>query len=133
MLGGLLWFVLGFLFFASMYAAGGSLVARQEDLGAVVAPLTMVIVGTYLAYFWVAANPNNPIGVLLSLIPPFSPILMPGRMATGDAQLWQVVISVVLAVAGIAGMNSLAARIYTNSVLRIGTRVSFADAWRGAR
>lgn len=132
-LGGLLWFVLGFLLFALVYAAGGSMVTRQEDLGAVLAPITMVVVGTYLAYFWVAANPNNPIGVLLSIIPPFSPILMPGRMATGDAQAWQVALSVALMVAAIVGMNRLAARIYANSVMRVGTRVSFADAWRGIR
>lgn len=131
--GGLLWFVLGFLLFSFLYAAGGSLVTRSEDLGAVVAPLTMVIVGTYLAYFWVVANPNNVIGVALSIIPPFSPILMPGRMATGDAQAWQVVLAVVLTVAAIAGMSTLAARIYSNSVLRVGSRVSFADALRGIR
>ena len=132
-LAGLLWFVLGFLFFALVYAAGGSLVTRSEDLGAVVAPVTFIIVGVYLAYFWVAANPDNPIAVALSIIPPFSPILMPGRMATGDAQAWQVVLAVVLMLGAIAGMNTLAARIYTNSVLRVGARVPFAEAWRGAR
>lgn len=131
--GGILWFVLGFLFYALIYAAGGSMVSRQEDIGAVVGPITMLIVGTYLAYFWVTANPDNPIGVALSLVPPFSPILMPGRMATGDASAWQVALSVGLAILAIAGMNLLAARIYANSVLRIGARVSFAQAWRGTQ
>jgi ABC-2 type transport system permease protein len=129
--GGLLWFVLGFLIYALIYAAGGSLVSRQEDIGAVTTPVTMLIVGTYLAFFWVIANADNPIGVALSIIPPFSPVLMPARMATGDAQAWQVAVAVVLAIVAIAGLNALAARIYSNSVLRVGTRVKLIEAWRG--
>ena len=128
---GLFWFVVGFLFYALIYAAAGSLVSRQEDIGSVTAPLSMLIVGTYLAFFWVVANPDNPIGVGLSMLPPFAPILMPARIATGDAQLWQVIVAAVLTIAAIAGLNSLAARIYSNSVLRIGTRVPILEAWRG--
>lgn len=129
--GGLMWYVLGFVFYALIYAAGGSLVSRQEDIGSVTAPISMLAVGTYLAFFWVEANPDNPIGVLLSMIPPFAPVLMPGRMATGDATAWQVLIAVVLTMAAIGAMTALAARIYTNSVMRIGTRVSLRQAWRG--
>jgi ABC-2 type transport system permease protein len=128
---GLVWFVIGFLFYALIYAAGGSLVSRQEDIGSVTGPLSMLIVGTYLAFFWVEANPDNPIGIGLSMLPPFAPILMPARIATGDAQLWQVVVAAVLAIASIAGLNALAARIYSNSILRIGTRVPLIQAWRG--
>ncbi len=130
--GGLLWFVLGFVFYALIYAAGGSMVSRQEDLGAVVMPIAVLIVGTYLAFFWVLANPDQPAGIALSIIPPFAPILMPARMATGDASAWQVVLAVALMLGAIAAMNALAARIYSYSVLRVGTRVGFAQAWKGA-
>jgi ABC-2 type transport system permease protein len=129
--GGLLWFVLGFVIYALIYAAAGSLVSRQEDIGAVTTPVTMLIIGTYLAFFWVIANPDNPIGVALSIIPPFSPVLMPARIATGDAQAWQVAVAVVLALAAIVALNALAARIYSNSVLRVGSRVNLLEAWRG--
>jgi ABC-2 type transport system permease protein len=129
-LAGLLWFVLGFVFFALIYAAAGSMVSRQEDAAPVVAPIGLLIIGSYLAFFWVEANPTNPIGIALSLLPPFAPVLMSARMATGDAQTWQVVLAILLMLAGIAGMNALAARIYSNSVLRIGSRVRLADAWR---
>jgi ABC-2 type transport system permease protein len=130
--GGLLWFVLGFVFFALVFAAAASLVSRQEELGAVTTPATMIILGTYLAFFWVVANPDNPIAIGLSIIPPFAPVLMPARMATGDAQAWQVAVAVVLTLGAIAGLNVLAARIYSNSVLRIGSRVKLLEAWRGA-
>ena len=131
-LGGLLWFVLGFLFYALIYAAAGSMISRQEDAAAVTTPITLLIVGTYLAFFWVVANPDNPIATLLSIIPPFSPVLMASRIATGDAAAWQVALAVVLAIAGIIGLNALAARIYSNSVLQIGSRVKLSQAWRGA-
>lgn len=129
--GGILWFVLGFILFALLYAAAGSLVSRQEDLASVTSPLTMLVVGTYLAFFWMVANPDNPLAIALSIIPPFAPILMPARIATGDAALWQVVVAVLLTLFEIAVLNALAARIYANSVMRIGTRVSLAQAWRG--
>jgi ABC-2 type transport system permease protein len=129
-LGGLLWFVLGFVFYALIYAAAGSLVSRQEDVAAVIWPIGFLIIGSYFAFFWVVANPDNPIGAALSVLPPFAPVLMAARIATGDAQVWQVVLAVVLMLAAIVGMNALAARIYSNSVLRIGLRVRLADAWR---
>lgn len=130
--GGLLWFVLGFVFYALIFAAGGALVSRQEDLGAVTVPITMLILGAYLVFFWLVANPDNSIGIALSVLPPFAPVLMPARMATGDAQAWQVALAVVLTLLGIVGMNALAARIYSNSVLRVGSRIKLIEAWRGS-
>ena len=123
--------MLGFRFWSMIYAAGAATVSRQEDLGAVVAPVSLLIVAPYVAFFWVVANPDNPIGVALWLLPPFAPVTMPARMATGDAQVWQVVLAIALMLAAIGGVNSLAVRIYSNSVLRIGSRVRLADAWRG--
>jgi ABC-2 type transport system permease protein len=129
--GGLVWFVLGFVLYAMLYAACGSLVSRQEDLGAVTAPLTVLVLGSYLAFFWVIANPTSTGAVVLSVLPPFAPILMPARMATGDATAWQTAVAVVLTAGTIAALNVLAARIYANSVLRLGSRVSLKQAWSG--
>src|SRR5262249_52352330 len=93
-LGGLLWYVLGFIFYALIFAAAGSMVSRQEDIGSVTGPVSMIVVGTYLAFFWVASNPDSATAVALSVIPPFALVIMPGRMATGDASVLQVLISV---------------------------------------
>lgn len=128
---GLLWFVLGFLLYALLDAAAGSLVSRQEDAPAVVSPLSMLVVGTYLAFFWVIANPDNAAAIGLSILPPFAPILMPARMATGDASAWQVLVAVVLILLAILAVNAAGTRIYTNSIIRVGARVSLRDAWAG--
>ncbi len=130
--GGLLWFVLGFVLYALLYAAGASLVSRQEDLAAVIAPISVLVVGTYLMFFWVVANPTSPAAAALSVLPPFAPVLMPARMATGDATAWEVILAVVLALGCIGGLNLLAARIYSNSILRLGSRVRLREAWSGA-
>jgi ABC-2 type transport system permease protein len=99
---------------------------------AVAGGLLWFVLVAYLTYFWVAANPDHPLGIALSMLPPFAPVLMPARMATGDAQAWHVVVAVVLTLGAIAAMNALASRIYSNSVLRIGSRVKLFEAWRGS-
>lgn len=131
-IGGLIWYVLGFIFYALLFAAAGSMVSRQEEIASVTGPLSMLVVGTYLAFFWVTANPDHPVAILLSVIPPFDVVIMPGRMATGDAAVWQVAVSIVLTVLAIFGLLFVAARIYSNSVLRIGSRVRLSQAWGGA-
>jgi ABC-2 type transport system permease protein len=129
---GLVWYVLGFTFYALIFAAAGSMVSRQEDIGSVTGPLSMLAVGSYLTFFWVTANPDKPLAVVLSVVPPFSLVIMPARIATGDASVLQVIIALVLTGLAIGGLLQLAARIYTNSVLRIGSRVKLSEAWRSA-
>lgn len=128
---GLLWFVLGFMLYALLYGGVASLVSRQEEVGAATSPLTILVVGTYFAFFWVIANPDNHVAIALSMLPPFAPILMPSRMATGDATWWQVVVALALIVPTILAVNAAGARIYTNSVMRTGVRVSLREAWTG--
>jgi ABC-2 type transport system permease protein len=76
-------------------------------------------------------NPNGPLAMVCSLLPPFAPILMAVRMADTDVPLWQPVLAAALIVASIVGLTWLAGRVYTNAALRLGTRVRFMDAFRG--
>ena len=136
-LGALLWFVLGFFLYSLLFAAGGSLVSRQEEVGAVISPITILLIVAYLIALGVllpgfGGQPIGTTGTVLSLLPPFAPVLMPSRMATGDAPFWQVLLAVALALVASWGMAWLAARIYANSVLRIGARVKLTEALRGA-
>ena len=65
------------------------------------------------------------------MLPPFAPVLMSIRMATGDVPVWQVGLAMALTLASILGLTWLAGRIYANAALRLGARVSFRDALRG--
>lgn len=126
---GIVWFVLGYLMYALLFAAAGSMVSRQEDVSSVALPVIMVLVAGWILALTVAApDPGSPGTTVLSFIPLFSPVIMPVRIAAGVAPFWQVAISVVLVIATIFVFAAIAGRIYRNSVLRVGGRVKFSDA-----
>ena len=132
-LAGLLWFILGFFFYAILFAAAGSLVSRQEEVQSVVFPVTMLAVLAWIVAIGVLSpmfdgTPMSTTGVLLALIPPISPVIMPAGMATGDIAPWQALLGIAITLAASAGATWLAARIYANSVLRLGARVKLRDA-----
>ena len=130
-LGYLIWFLLGFLFYASAYAMLAALVSRPEEVQGAVAPINVFQIGAYLLAYVYLANQSNPLVLVASVLPPFSPILMAVRISAGDLPAWQVGLALVLMVASIAGLIWLAGRVYANSAMRIGTRVRFMDAFRG--
>ena len=128
---GILWYLLGLLLFATVYAAAASLVSRQEDLAAVITPLTMVIVIAFIfGINMLLADRSSTAVAVLSMVPPFAPILMPGRMALGVAPAWQVALAVLLTLLGVAALTWLAGRIYATAILRTGARVKLRDALR---
>jgi ABC-2 type transport system permease protein len=126
---GVVWFVLGYLIYALLFAAAGSMVSRQEDVTAVALPVILVLVAGWILALSVAApDPGSTATTVISFIPVFAPVIMPVRIAAGVAPFWQVAISVVLVIATIYVFALVAGRIYRNSVLRVGGRVKFSDA-----
>lgn len=129
--GGLLWFVLGFSLYAVLFAAAGSLVSRVQDVQLASLPILMALSGAYVASLVVVLpDPNSLAGTVLSLVPFLAPVAMPARMAAG-APAWQVGLAVVVTLATIGAAIWLASRIYVNSVLRTGARVSLSEALHG--
>jgi ABC-2 type transport system permease protein len=127
-----LWFVVFFLFgfvlLASLFAATASLVSRQEDVNAVTAPVTMLVM---LPYFLVIFfNDNSTVLGIMSYVPFSAPVGMPMRLFLGEAQWWEPVASLVLLLATTAATIVLGSRIYSNSLLRMGARVKLMDALR---
>jgi ABC-2 type transport system permease protein len=128
---GLFWYVLGFFLYATVFAAIGSLVSRHEDAQAVLMPVILVLVAAFLVGFAVLVqDPTSATSTLLTLLPPFTPLLMPGKIALGAASAWQIVASIVLTLLAIAGLTALGGRIYRNAVLHMGSRVRLRDALR---
>ncbi|MDO5492878.1 MAG: ABC transporter permease [Nesterenkonia sp.] len=126
----MLWFVLffvpGFLLVAAMFAAGASLVSRQEDVGAVMTPTMMLVMAPY---FLVIFLQDNPLAMTIGSYVPFSaPVAMPVRMFLGEAQWFEPVVAMVLLVAAVAVMMALAARIYSRSLLHMGQRMKLRAA-----
>ncbi len=123
-----LWFVLGFVMYALLFAAAAALVSRQEDAGGVTAPVLMLIIIPYvLGISILPANPDSPLIRYLSLIPLFSPTLMPMRIGIG-VPAWQLAFSIVASGALIVALVWLAGRVYGNAVLRAGARIRIREA-----
>jgi ABC-2 type transport system permease protein len=128
---GLLWYLLGFFLYATIFAAAASLVSRQEELQSVVTPISMVIIIAFVVGInLMIQDPSGTTVTVLSMLPPFAPILMPGRMAMGVAPTWQVLLAIVLALAAIAAITWLGGKVYANAVLRTGARVKLREALR---
>lgn len=126
-----LWYLLGFFLFASLYAAIGSTVSRQEELNSVVTPLIFVLLIPFiLAVNLLPNDPRNPLAAVLSFVPFFSQTVMPARYALGVAPLWEVAVSAAIALVAIVVVVRLAARVYENSILRTGARVGLREALR---
>jgi ABC-2 type transport system permease protein len=127
----LVWFLVGFVMYALLFAAAGALVSRQEDAAGVTSPiLALIIVPYVVAVSVLPAQPDNGTASLLSLVPVFSPTIMPVRIALGVAAGWEIALTLVLSLLLTVGLLGLTARIYANSVMRSGARVRLGDALR---
>ena len=123
-------FVLGFGFYATAFAAVGSMISRQEDAQTAQLPVMLpLLAGYFIAAFSIEA-PENPAVVIGSFVPFTSPVLLPFRTARSGVPLWQVGLSLAVLAVSIVIMVQLAGRIYRYSLLRTGTRVTWGEAWR---
>jgi ABC-2 type transport system permease protein len=128
-----IWFVVFFLFgfvlLASLFAATASLVSRQEDVGAVTAPVTYLVMIPYFAVIFF--NDNPVVLTVMSYLPFSAPVGMPMRLFLGDAAWWEPILSLVVLIVTTAAVVMLGSRIYSNSLLRTGSRVKLREALKG--
>ena len=125
--------ILGFLLYASLYAAAGSLVSRQEDVAAAVMPMTLISMVGYLVGVYASTgllDARSSWMTVLVQIPFLSPFMMLSRVSGGLAQPWEVALSLVLLAAAIGGAIWVASRIYAVGVLLYGQRPGYRAIWR---
>jgi len=126
------WFILGYVFYAFLYAAAGSTVSRQEDLqGPIMLPIVLIMPG-YLLAIAAAENPDGLLPRIGSLLPMWAPFVMPVRTAAGVAALWEIAVAVIGSTVGAIALIWIGSRVYRGALLRTGTKVKIADAWRAA-
>ena len=126
-------FLLGFVLTALVYAAAGSLVSRQEDVQQVALPMLMLSFAAYFAAFFASGAPGAAWVAPLSWVPFFSPYLMLTRLVTGSVPPWELALAIGLLVASILVALVVAARIYAAGVLLYGQRPTVAGVVRAAR
>ena len=124
------WFVLGYLTYSFMYATLGATISRQEDMPSIAFIPAIAIMPAYFLMIVSIEGGSNIWVRIASFVPLWSPIVMPFRINTGDAQFWEIGLSVLFIAITIVGMVRLGSRVYRGAALRTGGRVSILDAWR---
>jgi ABC-2 type transport system permease protein len=127
------WFVLGYAFYAAIFAVAASLVSRQEDLGTVVMPTTLVLVAAFVVGVQASADPGGPLALITSHVPGLSPLVMPVRQAAGSVAVWEFALSVVLMLVAIALVVRLGGRVYAGALLRTSGKTKLREAMRAER
>ncbi len=129
----ILFFLAGYLLYASLFAAIGSAVEQQQDAQGLMLPLTLLIVIPILFMPYVITNPHTSLSVALSLIPFFSPILMVARLAIRGVAWWEGLVAYLLLVGAFIGAIWISARIYRIGILMYGQKPSLKEIWRWLR
>ncbi len=129
----LLWFVVGFVLYSTLFALAGSFVSRQEDAQGASAPISMVFTGAYLAVFVLGNSPYSLATRIISVTPPFAPLLMPLRVATGAASVFEIVLAAVLLLSSTYAMLRLAGAVYSRTLLHRGARLRWGEALKMLR
>ena len=126
----LVWFVLyflaGFTMIAAMFAVSGALASRQEDIQSTSMPVTMLIV----LMFFAATLAKGTAVEVLAWIPPFSAILQPMRLVSGESSWWEALISLGLLAAATFVVIVFAERIYRRALMQTSGKLSITQAWR---
>lgn len=127
-----LWFLLGYTFYGTAYAAAGAVVSRAQDASNAGGPLNLLLsIGYLVGWISLPAGADNAVLRGVSYLPPFSPVTMPLRMVSGSAVWWEVVLSLALMVAATYAVLRVAGRVYVGGVVRVGRKLKWREAFRG--
>jgi ABC-2 type transport system permease protein len=129
----LLFFILGYFFYSSMYAAVGAMVSSEQDTQQVQMPVTMLLVIGVMCLNLVSNAPRGSTTAIMTMIPLWSPILMPMRFVLGGATIGEVGISLGLLLVSTVLVTRAAAKIYRVGVLLYGKRPSIRELIRWLR
>jgi len=128
-----LYFLFGFVFYASLLAAAGSMVNTEQDAQQAAMPVMYLLIGSWLFVNSVIVNPTGTIARVLSWLPFSSPIIMPMRMGLSPVPWTSVAGSLAVCALGCVFAIWLAARIYRVGMLMYGKRPSLAEVAKWVR
>ncbi len=130
------YFIAGYLFYASLFAAVGSVVNEDpQEAQSLMLPITMPIIFSWIIMTIVIQDPGSPLAVWSSMIPFSSPIVMMARIPYGiptSVPYWQLLLSMAVLAAGFLFTTWLAGRIYRTGILMYGKKPNWKTMWKWA-
>ncbi len=129
----LFFLIFGYLLYAGMFAGAGATISNEHDAQQVMLPITLLIILPFIATQGVIQSPNAGWGVILSLVPFFSPLVMPARLFATSVPVWQWLVSLVLLGVFVLGAAWVAGRIFRVGILMKGQRANLPQVLRWIR
>jgi len=128
-----LFFLVGYFVYATLYALIGSIVTTSQEGGQLAMPIIVLLVISFYLFLPVSKNPDSTLAFWLSIIPFFAPISMLVRIITQTPPLWQIVLSLVIGVSTATLLTWVSARIYRIGMLMHGKRPTIPELIRWVR
>jgi ABC-2 type transport system permease protein len=129
----LLFFLLGYFLYASVYTAIGAPFNTDQEAQQLSMIPSMLIIGGMAVYPSVMNNPNGPVAVFASLFPFTAPLIMYLRTAIAEPPGWQIVLCIVILILSTIGMAWIAGRIYRVGILMYGKKPTLPEIMRWVR
>lgn len=117
-----LFFIIGFFQFATLYAAVGAMCSTQEDAQALSTPITILVIIPFMVSFMVINDPSSQIAKILSMTPFFTPMIMFLRTTLIAPPLWEILAALVINILAILFFTWISAKIYRVGILMYGKR-----------
>ena len=128
-----LFFLLGYFIYATIYALVGSMVTTAQEGGQLAIPIILILVVSFYLFWPVSRSPDSPFAFWVSMIPFSAPIAMLIRIVTQTPPFWQIALSLLIGFSTVLVIMWVASRIYRVGMLMYGKRASIPEAWRWAR
>jgi ABC-2 type transport system permease protein len=129
----LIFFVIGFFLYASIFALIGSMVTTVQEGGQFAFLPVMLMLGGFYFSFAVIRDPNSSVSFWASVAPFVAPMTMPVRILAEMPPFWQIALSILINGATIAGLIWLASRVYRIGMLMYGKRATIPEVWKWIR
>ncbi len=130
------YFIGGYLFYASLFAAVGSVVNEDpQEAQSLLLPISMPIIFSFIIMSIAVQDPGGPLAVWASMIPFSSPIVMMARIPYGvptTVPYWQLLLSMALLAGGFLFSTWMAGKIYRTGILMYGKKPSWKTMWKWA-
>ena len=105
----------------------------MEEASNASTPVTMVaMISYFVAIFAVVDDPHSLVATIATFLPPSAPFVVPLRAAFDAIAPWEIILALVITVAGIWVLFTIGARVYAGAVLQTTGRMKIRDAWRSA-
>lgn len=129
----MIFFILGYFIYASLYALIGSMVTTVQEGGQFSFPVIMILLIGFYFSFAVIRDPNSSLSFWASIAPFFAPITMPVRIMAEMPPFWQIGLAILTNCVAIAFLVWLASRVYRVGMLMYGKRATIPEVWKWIR